>query len=51
MQHNSDDNLRLKIYMKIVIFSTKELIETLPVTVNIKLCIIIMWMFHATLYD
>ena len=39
---NSDNNLRLKVYMKIVIFFTKELIETLPVNVNIKLCIIIM---------
>ena len=34
-----------------LIFFTEELIEILPVNVNIKLCIIIMWMFHDTPYD
>ena len=43
--------IQSEVDMKILIFFTEELIEILPVNVNIKLCIIIMWMFHDTPYD
>ena len=46
--NNSDGNLKFKIDMKIVIFFSKDLIESVAVTVNIKLCIITSDYFRDT---